>query len=1021
MPVSRISVYLFTLAVLVALPVAATMPYGDLPLTFEKNEGQFEEPVRFLSRSAGYTVFLTRNEMVLRLNRARGERDVVRWQWKGANLDAPLAGEALLETRSNYLRGDDPVRWRTGIANYARVRQTGVYPGIDVVYRGNQRRLEYDFELAPGADAGRIRIVLQGPKSMKLGANGDLVLRIANGDLVQPPPEVYQETNGRRTRVEGRYVVVGKNEIGFALGAYDRTRPLIIDPVVHYATYLGGTGFDEGLAIAVDSSGNAYVTGLVDSATFTGVTGSSIQSSPGGDYDIFVTKINAAGSAIVYSTFLGGTGGNEYGMAIAADSSGNAYVAGATSSSGFPGVTGSSIQSTYGGGTRDAFLTKINSGGTAITYSTYLGGSGDDVAGAVEVDASGNVYLHGSTASSNFPVTTGVAQTSLAGSNDTWVAKVNSAGSALTWSTYLGGTGNDLGSALAVDSSGSVHVTGSTTSTSFPGVSGSSLQSANGGGDDAYVTKLNSSGTAVTWSTFLGGSSTDGGASIDVDGSGDVYVGGNTQSSSFPGVTGGSLQSSLNGTYDGFVTKIDSAGTSFGYSTYLGGSGIDLTESVRVDSSGNVYVGSVTTSTDYPGVTGTSMQPSYGGGTADCAVVKLSSSATSFVYSTYYGGSGDDQLFGMDTDANGNVYLTGWSDAAIPDASNSAIQSTVAGDYDAFVAKIGEPGMPAVTSISPTSARNGDQITINGYNFDNQQGAGGQVWLGSKNAGSIVSWSNKQIVATVASGSISGSAQVKQGGVWSNSIALTVLTPVITNVTPTTGRASDQITITGSYFGNSGTTSQVWLGNRIAGGIVSWSDTEVVATIASGASSGTVQIAAGGVWYNYGSFTVITPNISSISPTTAYSGDSITITGTGFGTTQGSGNVWLGDKYTGSVMSWSDTQIVATVANGAKSGSAQVLQNGVWSNTSPLTVITPAISGITPTSGPAGTQVTITGTGFRATQGSGLVWIGTQYATVVSWSDTQVVATVASGSATGGTQVLQGGVWSNAVTFTVTP
>src|SRR6266436_3169114 len=332
-----------------------------------------------------------------------------------------------------------------------------------------------------------------------------------------------------------------------------------------------------------------------------------------------------------------------------------------------------------------------------------------------------------------------------------------------------------------------------------------------------------------------------------------------------------------------------------------------------------------------------------------------------------------------------------------------------------FAPAFAQQSSPQITSVSPSTARAGDQILITGSGFGSSQG-NGNVWLGST-YGVVVSWSDSQVVATVASGSKTGVAQVLQGGIWSNAVDFTVITPNISSVSPATAVAGTQVTITGTGFGASQGSGNVWLGSTY-GVLVGWSDTQIVANVASGSKSGVAQVLQGGVWSNTMNLTVSTPNIGSVTPTTAIAGTQVTIMGTGFGANQGSGNVWLGSTY-GTLVSWSDTQIVANVASGSKSGVAQVLQGGVWSNTVNLTVSTPNITSVTPMTAIAGTQVTITGTGFGASQGSGNVWLGNTYGVVVSWSDTQVMANVASGSSTGVAQVLQGGVWSNSVTFTV--
>ena len=374
---------------------------------------------------------------------------------------------------------------------------------------------------------------------------------------------------------------------------------------------------------------------------------------------------------------------------------------------------------------------------------------------------------------------------------------------------------------------------------------------------------------------------------------------------------------------------------------------------------------------------------------------------------------------------NGNVWL-GSTYGVVVSWSDSQVVAAVASGSKTGVAQILQGGVwsnaadftvitPNISSVTPTTAIAGTQITITGTGFGASQGSG-NVWLGST-YGVVASWSDSQIVANVASGSKTGVAQVLQGGVWSNTVNLTVSTPNITSVTPTTAIAGTQITVTGTGFGASQGGGNVWLGSTY-GVILSWSDTQIVANVASGSKSGVAQVLQGGVWSNTVNLTVSTPNITNVTPTTAIAGTQITVTGTGFGASQGGGNVWLGSTY-GVVVSWSDTQIVANVATGSKSGVAQVLQGGVWSNTVNLTVSTPNITGVTPTTAIAGTQITITGTGFGASQGSGNVWLGTTYGVVISWSDTQIVANVASGSKTGVAQVLQGGVWSNIVNLTV--
>jgi hypothetical protein len=379
---------------------------------------------------------------------------------------------------------------------------------------------------------------------------------------------------------------------------------------------------------------------------------------------------------------------------------------------------------------------------------------------------------------------------------------------------------------------------------------------------------------------------------------------------------------------------------------------------------------------------------------------------------------------------SGSVWLGNKLAGSIVSWSNTQIVATVAATALSGNAIVQQGGVWSnsiaftviqanITSISPTSGYPGTQVTINGTNFGATQGTG-SVWLGNQLAGSIVSWSNTQIVATVATTALSGSAQVQQGGVWSNSIAFTVIQPNITSISPTSGITGTQVTITGTNFGAAQGSGSVWLGSKLAGSIVSWSNTQIVATVDSGSITGNAIVQQGGVWSNSVAFTVNTPTLTSVSPATARAGEEITLTGTNFGSTQGSGSVWLGDKLAGSIVSWSATQIVATVAMGAKPGTAQVQQGGVWSNNFAFDVIIPVVTELGPDSGHVLSEVDISGSGFGATQGDGKVWIGTKYATVLAWGDEVITAVVPAGAESGGLQVYRNGVWSNALNFEVT-
>jgi hypothetical protein len=529
---------------------------------------------------------------------------------------------------------------------------------------------------------------------------------------VQPAPAVYQEEGMQRQRVEGRYLLVarpgavrggagGEQQVGFALGRYDRARPLVIDPVLVYSTFLGGSGDDSATGIVLDGAGNAYVAGITTSTAFPGVSGSSIQPANGGGVeDGFVTKINAAGTAILYSTFLGSSGDDAI-AGIGIDDAGNVYLAGSTDSPTFPGVGASSIQPTNHGG-MDGFVTKLNATGSAIVYSTFLGGSRDDFANGIAVDGTGNAYVTGLTNSATFP---GVNASSIQSTNrfgSAFVTKINPLGTAIVYSTFLGGREGDGAVAIAVDGAGNAYVAGVAYSPDFPGVSGSLIQSINAGKGDAFVTKINAAGTAIVYSTFLGGSEFDVANIIAVDGAGNAYVTGQTFSATFPGVNLNSLQPTYGGGGDAFVTKINAAGTAIAFSTFLGGNGDEQAWGIAVDGAGNIYVTGNTQSTTFPGVNGGSIQP-LNGGRDDVFVTKIDPTGTAIVYSTFLGSSGDDEPNHLAIDGADNAYVVGFSNsAAFPGVSSSSLQRANGGGYDAFVTKIGTAG-PAACAPSPTA------------------------------------------------------------------------------------------------------------------------------------------------------------------------------------------------------------------------------------------------------------------------------------------------------------------------------
>jgi hypothetical protein len=708
----------------------AVANYGQLPLSFEANQGQAGPSVKFLSRGNGYSLFLTGDGAVLALGQSGRKaaecsaslrttgvektvtcssvspapQEVVRMTLagitdQGQSIEA--SGEDQLPGKVNYFLGNDPNRWRTDLPTYAKVRYNSVYPGVDLVYYGNQRQLEYDFVVAPGANAARIRLQFATANRLQLriSPDGDLVLQSAEGEAVFHKPVVYQKRNGVRQTIPAGFQFVAKNTIGFRLGAYDHARPLIIDPVLTYSTYLGGSGTngmgDQGNGIAVDSAGNAYVVGTAYSANFpiTTISFQNQNAAPAGTNTAFVTKLNPAGTALVYSTYFGGTGGDA-GYGIALDSANNAYITGATYSTDFP-VTCDAFQTanpSTTSGAPTAFVARLNATGNDLGYSTYLGGSGNsatpahgDVAQAIAVDFTGSAYVTGYTWSPDFPTTTGTVQPDFAGSatvSNSFVAKLNPTGTALTYATYLGGSGSngagDYGNAIALDSSGDAFIAGSTASTDFPITTGA-LQTSSSS-VKAFVTELNPAGNNKIFSTYLGGTAGDSATAIAVDTSGNAYAAGNTNSSDFP-TTAGVLEPSNYwiGPPQGFVSKLKPGGATLAYSTYLQGQGTSIA-ALAVDASGIAYIAGRAPATYFGtsgGFIGTEDDLNPPTGPYSAFIVKLDPSVSVLNYASLLGGSASDAATALALDSAGNVYLTGVASSTDFPINGAPIQGTL--------------------------------------------------------------------------------------------------------------------------------------------------------------------------------------------------------------------------------------------------------------------------------------------------------------------------------------------------------
>jgi len=578
-----------------------------VPVFFIANQGQAPQAVRFMAKGSGLTAYFLPREIRLRAHGAW-----VRMRFEGASSTASVEGAAPLPGRANFLTGA-AAQWHRDVPTFGAVRYRDLYPGIDMIYDGNGRQLKSEFVVAPGADPARIRIRYAGAGAPTVRRDGTLSIPLGAQRLRESAPYIYQERNGVPAPVEGRYTVAADGAVGFALGLYDAARELIIDPVMSFSTLVGSSGFNAATAVAVDSAGAAYIAGYTDSYSL--LTANPAQNFNAGGNEVFVAKLNPAGNALEYCTYMGGSA-DDRAYAIAVDATGAAYVAGTTTSPNFPtrNAEQSSLQ-----GPRNAFVFKLNPAGDMLVFSTFLGGSGGDVANGIAIDASGNSYVVGDTISMNFPAN--ALQTSYHGSQDAFVTKLSSDGGHLLFSTYLGGSGTDHGAAIAVDSSGNIFVTGSTWSLDFPVAN--AFQRATGGLCDAFIARLSSNGNTLLFSTYLGGSGgsvayPEAGQGIALDPQGNAYVVGVTSSPNFP--LSNAAQPVLLGFTDVFVAKVNSSGALL-YSTYMGGSGVDVGNAIAVDASGAAYVVGYTFSTDFPVTAGVQ---TANGGSCDAFLFKLS-------------------------------------------------------------------------------------------------------------------------------------------------------------------------------------------------------------------------------------------------------------------------------------------------------------------------------------------------------------------------------------------------------------
>ncbi len=670
----------------------ATAMLAGLPFVFVQNQGQWDTPAKFVARRAGMIARFEKESITLQLARRDGDRQqgvIVRLAFDGTLATVALEGQGEQAGRYNFFLGSDPAKWRTGVRGYSNVLYRGLQDGVDLRVRGHEGRIEYDAILAPRADLHGVVVRCEGTQGIEIEPDGSLIMKTALGPIRHTRPVAWQIlSDGEHSPIEARFRIVASNRFGFEAPGSDPALALVIDPGLVYSTFLGGATGDYAVALAVDASGAATVTGFTNSPDFPTTPGAYDRTfnSSGGPEDVFVCRLSPSGSSLVYSTFLGGAS-MDVARALALDASGTATLTGSTYATDFP-VTVGAYDTIYNGG-GDAFVTRLSPSGGSLVYSTFLGGASDDAAHAIALDTSGAATVGGSTQSTDFPTTVAAYDTSYNGRGDGFVTRLSPSGGSLVYSTFLGGTDYDYALTLAVDAIGASTVAGETYAADFPTTVGAYDASFNGG-IDAFVTRLSASGGSLIYSTFLGGTNSDYALTVAVDAIGASTVAGSTSSPDFP-TTAGAYDPSHNGNTDAFVTRLSASGASLVYSTFLGGDNYDHAHALALDASGGAVVVGRTESWDFPATPGAFQIFYYRGGgwpTPDAFVARLSSSGGRLLYSTFLGGVARDVAATVALAATGEAIVAGGTGSTFPTTVGAFDTSFNGGSLDAFVTKL---------------------------------------------------------------------------------------------------------------------------------------------------------------------------------------------------------------------------------------------------------------------------------------------------------------------------------------------
>jgi hypothetical protein len=722
--------------------------YGNIPLAFTLNQGQTDSQVKFTTVGNGCSMFFAPNGTTFLLSRetsqsaakraakkTAGTHDemtpaqntgpeyesfAVKTVFVGANQNPAVVGEDRLAWNNNYFVGNNPSKWRTDVPNYGKIRLKEVYSGIDLVYYGNKNRIKYDLVVKPGEDPSKIvlryDLGANGGNALSINGNGELVVKTPLGDIIERKPYCYQKIDRKEVEVSIAYRIidVSLNTFGFGIGAFNAGFDLYIDPELVYSTYIGGRTqeFGDKMGLAVDSSGNTYFAGITDSIDFP-VTSGSIDGNLIGSWNGFVSKLNPSGTALIYSTVIGG-GGDDCLSAIAIDSERKAYVTGWSTSTDYPATHGETLK-----GREDITLVKLNASGNALEYATMFGGSQREDSWGIALDSSGHAFVTGRTWSNDFPVTNGAFDQSENGNVDGFVVKLTSSGDSFIYSTYLGGSLNEALYDIRVDNDGNAYVVGDSSSNDYPTTTGAFDRTQNGN-NDVIISKLNPAGSELVYSTYVGGSGNDSACFMTLDSEGKVYYSGHTNSTNYP-TTSNAYDMSYNGNYDAIVGILDAAGSNLFYSTFVGGSGNDHGAGIAFNTHGIVNMAGLTYSLNFP-TTSDALEGSNNG-SGDGFVIQLNpESPGGLVFSTYIGGSGYDQCLVMAVDSNGFMYISGVTTSSdfptTPFAFDRSYSNMYEATYDGFILKIGPSGQIPSTPLTVASAAAAGLINRYAYVFD---------------------------------------------------------------------------------------------------------------------------------------------------------------------------------------------------------------------------------------------------------------------------------------------------------------